>query len=243
MRKGLLLVLISSVFLVAAPPVGAWNLHPHRWQEPGNIHYNYTTEATQEGIPGWLAPYLEGSAERWSQTPTPLIVTRGAGDIWLSSYNANDGNVGFAVCWDEDGGLCRKAVIRINLRDLSAQTTRVNWWIFLHEFGHVFGIDHSDVVNSVMHSPADCRENGGTCPTQPRQDDIDGINARYNFRWDGDNDGACDSASFARSLAGATKGRKYQDIASNAGSALTKYASGTRDTVTGLTQRSAQEVC
>jgi hypothetical protein len=186
-------------------------------------------------------PYVHQAADTWSAQPTPLSVYFQTYDdydwdraYYFASYDRNWGSSGQAQCWNfdyydytMDGNqyytgypTCHRGYIQLNVSG-SQYAIKNNAYspphTILHEMGHVAGLGHSCVKQSIMSGPNStygcgtynpCSANN--CITTPQQDDNTGLNEIYNPQSYGGGGGYCGysrgSQSTGYSSGGATVG-------------------------------------
>ena len=197
-------VLILQVVGGLAPQsASAYSFMGWAWTEPQNIQYRIDTSGGANSTPSWLVSAVHQAAGEWSSSPTPLAVTQGNNDMWVSTYSAYDGAGGWGGCDDWEGSTCYHGFIQFNLSGCysyngstrcgpRSSTPDVNNSMALHEFGHVFGLNHSSVTSAVMYPSPNAQA--------PQPDDINGINALYHYNPNGSGDGCLTILTLERTV-------------------------------------------
>lgn len=195
-----LLFAVASFTFAPAPLAHAWRREAWRQEDPTVTYRIQTTGAN--AVPEWLIPTIESATDTWSSTATPLVVGNFGSaprDATVATYSLPEaGRLGTGGCyrWDGNTGICDpgQGFVNLNLypytnyRRLEKTTPRLNRWVVMHEFGHVFGLGHSYGTQSVM-SYSSCPDEA-QCTTQPSYDDVYGINQIYPQDWYEDGSGA-----------------------------------------------------
>jgi hypothetical protein len=125
----------------------------------------------------FYAPEIDASVAAWnSATDANMYASASAG---LKVFAQNDGNTGYdgKATWQCTAfGVNRTSQAWFNLYYSYPQNQRRSVWT--HELGHVMGLHHSGVANSIMNSVSTYTyTNFGTYT--PRPDDIAGMNSVY----------------------------------------------------------------
>lgn len=125
----------------------------------------------------FYAPEIDASVAAWnSATDANMSANASAG---LKVFAQNDGNTGYdgKSTWQCTAfGVNRTSQAWFNLYYSYPQNKRRSVWT--HELGHVMGLSHSGVANSIMNPVSTYTyDNSGTYT--PRPDDISGMNSVY----------------------------------------------------------------
>lgn len=156
-----ILVLVLMTTMVSAETDPGWGTQDPQIDVPFN---NYSDT--------WSLPMRIAAAE-WNSTPTKVSIA-------VSSSSKNQ--VLAASYSDSWYGLASSAnplpfTIKLNARTISRDATNLSNFIksvLVHEYGHIFCLDHTNTKASIMYSSRD-----RNTMTTPQQFDIDEVNTVY----------------------------------------------------------------
>lgn len=169
-------VLTMFAFMILVAPSSAWEHHIAKWPIQGNdVPVTYSWGSNLQGQSAWRTAFGQ-ARDDWNTRPTKVqwIQNDNSLNVW-NTYFADDGNAGYAyrrwnttnyyfIYCDAFGNTFSGYSTTGNQRRSTAG----------HELGHCLGLEHSNVHESLMRTPRD-----RNVIFSPRQDDVDGINAKY----------------------------------------------------------------
>lgn len=162
----------ATLAVVVAAPAEAYVTTGCHWAN-SNVGYYYNGLNTS----GFNNSVHDG-ANAWDPTDVEVI---GASSAALHAYTSNDGASGYDgwSTWScGSNRLTSSATARLNTYSTTVYPTEKKKAVWVHEFGHTLGLEHSANGN-IMYTCSRCIYDNFAGRNTPQADDRNGVNSLY----------------------------------------------------------------